>query len=69
MIKYLCILIIVFFQYISSDPEFVKQMGCNTDWVTIVRTEDFSIIPICGDPFNCHIGYCYQGQVFEYDGD
>ena len=65
--KMLFFSLVIFFEFLSSNPDFIKDMGCEGwEWVTIIRLDgrsgDFGIV--CGDPWNCHQGIekCYTGM-------
>ena len=66
-------LIIVFFEFITSDPAFLSKTPC-TGTVTVVSTAapgsyDREIKYICGDVFGCRQRNCYAGEGFSYVSD
>lgn len=56
------ILIAIFFEMLSSNPEFIDKMGCSgNDWVTIIK-ENGELMVVCGDPLGCQGNDCQPGK-------
>ena len=59
-----------FLYFWICDKSFVQELmfgECESDCLTVITTGDFySVVWLCGDPYNCKTGFCYDGMPVEY---